>query len=53
MDDARYRFRWGYDKLDRLIWGLYERKKFYYANNSVGVLVDKYATAAKQQRSLY
>lgn len=53
MDDQRYRFRWGYDKLDRLIWTLYERKKFYYANNSVGVLIDKYCEAVKKQRSLY
>lgn len=53
MDDHRYRFRWGYDKLDKLIWGLYERKKFYYANNSVGVLIDKYCDTVKKQRSLY
>lgn len=53
MEDRRYRYRWGYDKLDRLIWGLYERKKFYYANNSVGVIIDKYSEAVKKQKSLY
>ena len=53
MDDHRYRFRWGYDKLDKLIWGLYERKKFYYANNSVGVLIDKYCSEVKTRKQLY
>lgn len=53
MVDMRYRYRWGYDKLDRLIWTLYERKKFYYANNSVGVLIDKYADTCKHAKSLY
>lgn len=53
MQDKRYRYRFGYDKLDQLIWSLYNRKKFYYANNSVGVLVDKYVTYAKSAKSLY
>lgn len=53
MIDSRYRYRWGYDKLDRLVWTLYERKKFYYANNSVGVLIDKYADTCKHAKSLY
>ena len=53
MIDNRYRYRWGYDRLDKIVWGLYERKKFYYANNSVGVLIDKYASTCKHAKSLY
>ena len=53
MLDYRYRFRFGSDKLDRLIWTLYERKKFYYSNNSVGALVEKYVSRCKNDDSLY
>ena len=53
MEDKRYRYRFGYDELDKLIWTLYARKKFYYANNLVGVLVDKYVTYATKAKSLY
>lgn len=53
MLDSRYRYKFGYDDIDKLIWTLYERKKFYYATNSVGVLVDKYVDTCKQQRRLY
>ena len=53
MHDSRYRYRFGFDNLDKLIWTLYNRKKFYYANNLVGVLVDKYVTYATKAKSLY
>lgn len=53
MLDYRYRYRFGSDKIDRLIWTLYERKKFYYSSNSVGAIIDKYVTRAKKDRSLY
>lgn len=53
MQDYRYRYKFGHDKIDRLIWTLYERKKFFYASNSVGVLVDKYYTRAKNEKRLY
>lgn len=53
MQDSRYRYRFGYDSLDKLIWSLYNRKKFYYANNLIGVLVDKYATYAIKAKALY
>lgn len=53
MEDKRYRYRFGFDELDKLIWTLYARKKFYYANNLVGVLVDKYVTYATKAKSLY
>lgn len=53
MVDGRYRYRFGYDTIDKMLWGLYERKKFYYATNSVGVLIDKYVDTAKTNRRLY
>ena len=53
MQDYRYRYRFGSDKIDKLIWTLYERKKFYYASNSVGVLIDKYYNRAKTVQRLY
>ena len=53
MLDYRYRYSFGSDKIDRLIWTLYERKKFYYSSNSVGAIIDKYVTRAKKDRSLY
>lgn len=53
MIDSRYRYKFGYDDIDKLIWTLYERKKFYYASNTVGVLIDKYVDTCKQQRRLY
>ena len=53
MHDKRYRYRFGSDNLDKLIWTLYNRKKFYYATNLVGVLVDKYVTYATKAKSLY
>ena len=53
MQDYRYRYRFGSDKVDKLIWTLYERKKFYYSSNSVGVLIDKYYNRAKTAQRLY
>lgn len=53
VQDFRYIYRFGHSKLDRLIWTLYERKKFYYANNTIGALVEKYAKDAAQRRDLY
>lgn len=51
--DYRYRYRFGYDKLDKLVWALYDRKKYLYANNTIGVLVTKYVDSAKAARRLY
>ena len=53
MLDYRYRYKFGHDKLDKLIWTLYERKKFYYSNNSVGALVDKFVSRCKHDKSQY
>lgn len=53
MLDYRYRYKTGYNKIDKMIWALYERKKFYYSNNNVGALVDKFITRCKNDRKLY
>lgn len=53
MLDYRYRYKFGTDKLDKIIWTLYERKKFYYASNSVGALVEKYVSRCKHDKFLY
>ena len=53
MHDYRYRYRFGHDKADRLIWTLYERKKFFYSSNSVGALVEKYVSQCSHNKSQY
>ena len=53
MLDWRYHYKFGHTNADKLIWTLYERKKFFYASNAVGAIVDKYYTAAKEYRRLY
>lgn len=53
MLDWRYHYKFGSTRADKLIWTLYERKKFYYASNAVGALVDKYYQTAKDYRRLY
>lgn len=53
MLDYRYRYKFGIDKLDKLIWTLYERKKFYYASNAVGALVEKYVSRCRHDKQLY
>lgn len=53
MQDYRFRYKFGHDKADKLIWTIYERKKFFYSSNSVGALVEKYAERCKHDRSLY
>lgn len=53
MMDWRYRYRFGHTKADKVIWTLYERKKFFYASNAVGAVVEKYYQTAKEYRRLY
>lgn len=53
MLDYRYRYKLGHDKLDKIVWTLYERKKFFYSNNSVGALVDKFIQRCKNDRKQY
>ena len=53
MLDWRYRYKFGYTRADRVIWTLYDRKKFFYASNAVGALVEKYVANCKEYRYLY
>ena len=51
--DWRYRYKFGHTKADKVIWTLYERKKFFYTSNAVGALVEKYYQTAIEYRRLY
>lgn len=53
MMDWRYHYKFGHTKADKLIWTLYERKKWYYTSNAVGAVVEKYYQTAKDYRRLY
>lgn len=53
MLDWRYRYKFGHGPADRYIWTLYERKKFFYASNAVGAIIEKYYQMAKDYRRLY
>lgn len=46
LKDIRYRFRYGFSPVDRMIWTLYDRKKFFYATNSDAAIVQKYVNVA-------
>jgi hypothetical protein len=46
LHDIRYRFRYGFSPVDRMIWTLYDRKKFFYATNSDAAIVQKYVNVA-------
>ena len=53
MVDWRYRYKFGHTKADKLVWTLYERKKWFYTSNAVGAIVQKYYQIAKEYRRLY
>lgn len=53
MLDWRYRYKFGHNPADKMLWTLYERKKFFYTSNAVGAVVDKYYQSAKDYRRLY
>ena len=53
MSDWRYHYKFGHTKADKLIWTLFERKKFFYTSNAVGAVVDKYYQTARDYRRLY
>lgn len=53
MQDWRYHYKFGHTEADKLIWSLYERKKFFYTSNAVGAIIDKYYRTAKDYRRLY
>lgn len=48
IEDKRFRHKYGYTKLDSLIFRLYERNKFFYSNNEVGNMVTSYVTNARK-----
>lgn len=51
--DWRYRYRFGHSKRDKMVWTLYERKKFFFQNNSVGAIVNKYYEEATKKRRIF
>jgi hypothetical protein len=53
MLDWRYRYKFGFTKADHIIWTIYDRKKFFYASNAVGAVVEKYVKNCKEYRNLY
>lgn len=46
LHDIRYRFRYGFSPVDRMIWTLYDRKKFFFATNTDAAIVQKYVSLA-------
>lgn len=48
VKDKRYRHRFGFSKTDKLIFTLFNRNKFYYANNEVGNMVNSYISMANK-----
>lgn len=42
VTDYRYRYAFGHTKVDKLIWELFKKHKFYYQSNEVGAIVDSY-----------
>ena len=47
IEDYRFRYGFGYTKLDKLIWNLYKMNRFYYANNDLGNIVENYIKRIK------
>lgn len=47
--NTQYRYKQGYTRLDKLVWNLYTKNKFYYATNDVGGLVSSYLIQSKMQ----
>lgn len=46
VHDMRYKFRYGFSRIDKMIWTLYDRKKFFFATNSDAAIVQKYVSLA-------
>lgn len=49
IEDKKIHYALGYDKLDKYIWSLYKNKRFYYANNMLGSIVENYYNIAKKE----
>ena len=48
LNDIRYHFRFGYSKVDKMIWTLYDRNKFFYATNACASIMNKYIDRAEK-----
>lgn len=48
ISEPLHRYRFGFSKLDNLIWKLYKKNKFYYATNDIGRFVESYIIAAME-----
>lgn len=48
ITSTNQRYLFGYSKVDKMIWNLYAKNKFYYSNNSVGEMIYSYVKLAKQ-----
>lgn len=46
--DSRFKFKWGTRKLDKKIYTLLERNKWFYVNNFCGTLVEDYMRSCKK-----
>ena len=46
--DKNHRFGFGYDKADKLIWDLYKKNLFTYADNTIGELVESYVKECRK-----
>ena len=52
LDTPKYvnhRFGFGYDKIDKFIWGLYSKYRVYYTTNEVGSIVEKFVDRIKSK----
>lgn len=47
LQDIRYHFRFGFSKIDKMIWTLYDRNKFFYATNACAAIMGKYINLAR------
>ena len=48
IDTKNHRFKFGYTPMDKILWSLCQRNKFYYSTNDVGALITKYLLTSKQ-----
>ena len=48
IEETLHRYRFGTSRLDKVIWGLYKKNKFYYATNDIGAFVESYIIACQE-----
>lgn len=49
IKDKNHRYGFGYSKMDKLIWTLYKRNKFYYATNEQGAIIQTYINRVQRR----